>query len=279
MWTTEIKSVFVPFLAVDGPKATPAVKVAISMADRAAAHLTVRAMAVERIPPYSFAPQIVGSLTAKVNADEKEALDKLGKHLGDLLKSAGFPHDVEVIQQPFDAQISLARSQARLHDISVIDAPTEYLTFHQSIFEELVFQSGRPVLVVPPNSTEFRARRIIIAWDGSPRAVRALNDAMPFLHGAEHVELTSVVNEKSLEGSVPGTEMAPQLARHGIKVEVVALEMKENAGTALAERAELVNADLIVAGAYAHSRWRHLVLGGVTTSLLRESKLPVLMSY
>jgi nucleotide-binding universal stress UspA family protein len=279
MWTNAIRNIFAAFTPDEKTIGTAAVDVAVSMAEQASAHLTIRAMSVQHVAPYSVMPQFVGGLAAQVNADEKEALRKIGAHLDQLLDSAAFPHDVAIAQKPHSELVDMAGLLGRVHDLSVIDAPAEYMTVQQAIFEELVFQTGRPVLVVPPGCSAFSAKRVVVAWDGSPRAVRAVNDAMPFLVGADHVELTSVVNEKNLKGMVPGAEMAPQLARHGVKVEVVDIEMTEDAGSALAERASLVGADLIVAGAYAHSRWRHLVLGGVTTSFLRDSMLPVLMSH
>jgi nucleotide-binding universal stress UspA family protein len=122
-------------------------------------------------------------------------------------------------------------------------------------------------------------RRIVVAWDGSARAARALNDAMPFLRGAEHVEIVSVVNDKDLSRMVPGAEVAPHLSRHGVKAEVVDLELVSDAGRTILDRAKLVGADMIVMGAFAHSRWRQFVLGGATESMLLNADIPVLMSH
>ncbi|MGL5117147.1 MAG: universal stress protein [Beijerinckiaceae bacterium] len=279
MWTTAIKNIFVPFMPVDKTITTAAVDVAISMADQAEAHLTLRALSIQKVPPYSVMPAFTGALAAKINEDEKEALQAISAHLDNMLKTVSFPHDLAITQQPHAELVALASLQGRMHDLTVIDTPVDFISLQQSIFEELVFQSGRPVLVVPHGVSSFSAKRIVIAWDGSSRAARALSDAMPFLANAEHVELTTVVNEKKLHGTVPGADMARLLARHNIKVETVAVEMTEDAGTALMDRVEVVGADLIVAGAFAHSRWRHLILGGVTTSFLRESAVPVLMSH
>ncbi|MGL4239692.1 MAG: universal stress protein, partial [Beijerinckiaceae bacterium] len=274
-----IKNVFVPFLPDESSVTTAAVDVAVSMAAQASAHLTVRAFTVEHVPPYSVMPEFVGALAAKVNEDEREATARIGTHLDAMLRTVGFPTDVACVQKPHTTLVELTGLQARTHDLAVIDAPVDYVTFQQAMFEELVFQTGRPVIIAPKGCSAFSAKRIMVAWDGSPRAARALNDAMPFLKGAEHVELASVVNEKTLKNAAPGAEIAPHLSRHGIDVEVVDIKMKSDAGSALTERAELVGADLIVAGAYAHSRWRHLVLGGVTTSLLRGSRTCVFMSH
>ncbi len=279
MWTSAIRNIFVAFAPAEKSITTPALDVAISMADQAAAHLTVRALSVQHVVPYSIMPQFAGSLAAKINEDERQSLQRVSSHLDDLLKSAGFPNDVSAVQHPHTELVELAGRLGRMHDISVIDSPADYVTLQQAIYEELVFQTGRPVLIVPPGISTFAAKRIVVAWDGSPRAARALSDAMPFLVDAEHVELTTVVNDKELARAVQGADMARRLAHHNVKVEVVQLEMIDDAGSALMDRAGLIGADMIVSGAFAHSRWRHLILGGVTTSLLRETAIPVFMSH
>lgn len=279
MWTKTTKNIFAAFLPEEKMIATPAVDVAISLADHAQAHLTMRALSVKHVAPYSVMPGFIGPIVSKVNSDEKQALEKVSSHLDRMLKTVSFPHDVSIAQHPYDELVAMVGLQGRMHDLSVIDVPADYMTLRQPIFEELVFQTGRPVLIVPAGISTFSAKRIVIAWDGSACAVRALSDAMPFLADAGHVELTTIVNEKKLNNIVSGTDMARQLSRHGVNVEVVDIEMRDDAGMSLINRAERIGANLIVSGAFAHSRWRHLVLGGVTTSLLRKSTIPVFMSH
>jgi nucleotide-binding universal stress UspA family protein len=120
----------------------------------------------------------------------------------------------------------------------------------------------------------------VVAWDGTSRAARALNDAMPLLTSAEYVELASVLKEKDLTKLVPGAEAAPHLSRHGIDATVANVDATHgDAGKALRGRAALVSADMIVMGAFAHSRWRQMVLGGVTDSMLTASEIPVFLSH
>jgi protoheme ferro-lyase len=166
MWTDTIKNIFVPFSPAETAITTAAVDVAVSMADQAAAHLTIRALRIKQVPPYSVMPQFVGALAAKVNEDELESLQTIGQHLEAMLKTVAFPHDMMIAHQPYAALVEMAAHQGRRHDISVIDAPHEYMTFQQAVFEELVFQTGRPVLVVPAGVATFTAKRIVIAWDG-----------------------------------------------------------------------------------------------------------------
>jgi len=126
----------------------------------------------------------------------------------------------------------------------------------------------------------FRAQRILIAWDGSSRASRAVHDALPFLRAAQAVKVVVVTGEKELPASADGSDIAPHLARHGVPVEVTSAAARDgDVAQALRGEAEREGADMIVMGGYVHSRLRELVFGGVTQSLLKSSPVPLLMSY
>jgi len=140
--------------------------------------------------------------------------------------------------------------------------------------------SGRPLLVVPQGREVFAGDRIIVAWDGSAKAARALNDALPLLRAATQVELVSVTGEKGLAHAVPGAEIAPHLARHGVTVNVLALPaMDGDVAETLRNHSHLTRADMVVLGAYVHSRLRETMLGGTTQSLLKDAPVPLFLSY
>lgn len=152
-----------------------------------------------------------------------------------------------------------------------------------AVLERALFASGRPVLVVPAaGGFETVGRRVLVGWNGSREAARAVNDALPLLARAEATTVLAVNPRRGLgeRGDQPGADIARHLARHGLEVAVehpVAPEM--GAGDILLNRAADLGADLLVVGAYGHSRVRELVLGGVTRTLLRRMTLPVLMSH
>jgi len=136
------------------------------------------------------------------------------------------------------------------------------------------------VIVVPHDVNTFRAERVMIAWDGSARAARALNDALPFLQNAGTVEIVCVTGEKDLSKAVPGAEIAPHLVRHGIQAVVTDLAAQNgDAGESLRTHARLTRADMIVMGAFVHSRLRQMIFGGVTQSLLEAPPAPLFLSY
>ena len=171
-------------------------------------------------------------------------------------------------------------SLAHVHDLAVIDAEPEAIHPDRDLIQALLVESGRPLLVVPPSWEEFRARRVIVAWDGSGRASRAAHDALPFLRAAEAVRVVAVTGEKALPTSADGSDIAPHLARHGVPVAASqAVAPDGDVAQALRGEAERHGADMIVMGGYVHSRLRELVFGGVTQSLLRSSPVPLLLSH
>ena len=148
---------------------------------------------------------------------------------------------------------------------------------------DLVMTSGRPVLVVPHSGGfESVGKRVLVCWDAGREATRAVHDSMPFLLSAESVTVLSINPGigSGTHGVVPGAGIALCLARHGAEVDVETVDTTHSdvADTILSRAAEL-GSDLIVTGAYGHSRTREWVFGGVTQSLLKHSTIPCLMSH
>jgi nucleotide-binding universal stress UspA family protein len=149
--------------------------------------------------------------------------------------------------------------------------------------EEVALAVGRPILVIPyAGSWTQIGRRVLVGWDSSREATRAINDAMPLLAGAEAVTILAVdpADGPAGHGEVPGADIALHLARHGVKATIEAtVSAGIGAGNALLSRASDLEADLLVMGAYGHSRVRELLLGGVTRTVLDSMTLPVLMAH
>jgi nucleotide-binding universal stress UspA family protein len=150
--------------------------------------------------------------------------------------------------------------------------------------EDVALSAGRPVLVAPLSWAPTRiGHRILVAWNARREATRAVHDALPLLIKAELVTVL-VANPETWvvppHGQEPGADIALHLARHGIKVQVdVVVAQGTRTGEIVRAKARETGADLIVMGAYGHSRTRELVLGGVTRYMLREMPVPVLLSH
>ncbi len=149
--------------------------------------------------------------------------------------------------------------------------------------EQVTLASGRPILVVPyAGHFETVGRRVLIGWNATREATRAVNDAMPLLIGADVVTVLTIDAREGPDGhgEVPGADISLHLARHGVKATVErTVSAGIPAGDVLLSRAADLGADLLVIGAYGHSRVRELLLGGATRSILQSMTLPVLMSH
>lgn len=150
--------------------------------------------------------------------------------------------------------------------------------------EHLLMSAGRPVLLLPATGVSTTpGRRVLVAWDGSREATRAIHDAMPFLSHAADVTLLTVdaARDEPPEWRIPGADIALTIARHGVKVNVreVSTGRDTPIGDVLLSQAADSGCDLIVMGAYAHSRVHELVLGGATRTVLQSMTVPVLLSH
>jgi nucleotide-binding universal stress UspA family protein len=153
----------------------------------------------------------------------------------------------------------------------------------RSDIEDLLYDSGRPLYVVSnaPAGPE-DITRVLLAWNGSREAARAAFEAMPFLKGASSVEIYTVDPPSTSRQSPDfcGAELANSLARHGIAVNVATgSSAGQSVALAINRRATETGAGLIVMGAYSHSRLRERLFGGVTSAMMRDARVPTLMSH
>jgi nucleotide-binding universal stress UspA family protein len=148
--------------------------------------------------------------------------------------------------------------------------------------EYVVMSSGRPVLVVPyAGRFDTVGHRVLVAWNGSASATRAITNAIPLLRRADIVEVAvfNVDATSDTHGEQPGADIALYLARHGIKVDVIRQKTDMDVGNALLSLATDLGSDMIVMGGYGHSRFREILMGGVTRTVLQAMTVPVLMSH
>ncbi|MGV7245613.1 universal stress protein [Caballeronia sp. M23-90] len=162
------------------------------------------------------------------------------------------------------------------------DDPESFIADHFP--EALVMSAGRPVLF-HPYAREFTtfSENVMVAWNGSRESVRAVHDALPLLRRAKRTTIVTVdeLHDAACGDRIPGADIALVLTRHDVNANVVRLGHIENtaAGGLLLSKAAELGADLIVMGAYGHSRWQELVMGGVTRSMFQSMTVPVLMSH
>lgn len=144
----------------------------------------------------------------------------------------------------------------------------------------LAITAGRPVLVAPPTAPPLQAKRVLLAWKDTREARRALSDAMPFFERAEQVIVSAVCPEREAEQvGLEVEDVAAALRRRGIKAEGKVVQLPHPDGFQILRQAGLEGADLIVCGAYGHSRLGEWVFGGVTADLLSQDQVYLLLSH
>jgi nucleotide-binding universal stress UspA family protein len=148
------------------------------------------------------------------------------------------------------------------------------------ITQTALFQSGHPILIVPyVQKAGFKLDRVLILWDGSLAATRAIVGAMPFLHRAHQIDLVSIVGERDLREELAGADMVKHVSRHGLIAQPTLLQMIDDVTATILNYMSENMPDLLVMGGYGHSRFREIVLGGATRGILQSMTTPTLMAH
>jgi nucleotide-binding universal stress UspA family protein len=255
---------------------------AVALAEAFGAHAAAVAFAYEAVVPPTIMGGIPASFIEAQRAESGKAAGAAITRFEEAARRAGVSAESRVVA----ASLAIAAEQfgrmARRFDLAVIGQPDpDAVAPEDLIIEAALFASGRPTLVVPYIHTKgFAVDRVMVCWDGSRNAARAIGDAMPVLARARTTEVVIVASERAKSDEVPGADIAQHLARHGLKVELERIVATDGdvASTLLSHAAD-ASADLIVMGGYGHSRLREFILGGVTRGILGAMTVPVLMSH
>jgi nucleotide-binding universal stress UspA family protein len=197
------------------------------------------------------------------------------------VKKAGVASETRQLDATFGGAATLFAQVARRFDISVVaQAQREQGATDELIIEGALFESGRPVIIVPYiQKSGLTLERVLACWDGGRTAARAIADAMPFLERAEAVDLVIVAEERKND-EITGVRMSEHLTRHGVAVSVKRIAKGDLAvQDVILSYAADSGADFMVMGGYGHSRLREFILGGVTRGILNSMTVPVLMSH
>jgi nucleotide-binding universal stress UspA family protein len=171
---------------------------------------------------------------------------------------------------------------ARRFDLAIVgQAQPDISAMEQIIGETTLFESGRPMIMVPYiQQAPFKTDNVMICWDGSRTAARAIADAVPIIRKSGRVEIVIIASERGKQDEIEGADIGQHLARHGLKVDVHRISGGNiDVGDALLSHAADSGADLMVMGGYGHSRLREFVMGGATRSIFESMTVPVLISH
>jgi nucleotide-binding universal stress UspA family protein len=255
---------------------------AISVAELFGAHVAGIAFSYDPIIP----PTVMGGIPAAYIDQQREENDKAANdaaaRFDEAARRAGVSFESRAIGGSVAGAAESFAAIGRRFDLSVVgQAEPDRVAPEELIVEGALFSSGRPVLVVPYiQKAPIKLDRVIVCWDASRNAARAVADAMPFLARAKSVDVVIVATERVKSDEVPGADIAEHLARHDFKVDVKRIVATDTdvANTILSHAADTA-ADFIVMGGYGHSRLREFVLGGATRGILKSMTVPALLSH
>jgi len=255
---------------------------AISVAEAFGAHVAGIAFSYEPVIP----PTIMGTIPASFVESQRDENDRAANDarakFDEAARRAGVSSESRTLSASLAGSADRFATIARRFDLAVVgQAEPERAAPEELIVENALFSSGRPVLIVPYiQKAELTLDRVMVCWDASRNAARAIADAMPFLKRARVIDVVIVASERIKSDEIPGADIGQHLARHDLKVEVRRIVSPDTdvASTILSHAAD-TSADFIVMGGYGHSRLREFVLGGATRGILSAMTVPVLMSH
>ncbi len=285
-----LKSIFVPFF--EEKSAETAFRAAAALAKESKAHISavhVRSRPVPATTVYFPLGGVSTEFTESFQQAEEKLADGLNALFGKLCTEIGAGVvSLEEHKDDHGATASWSEGEgdvlveyglkATAHDLSVLAAAGDDANpMEESVAESLLFQSGRPVLLTPASGLAAAPQKITVAWNGSQEAARAVAASLSVLQDAETVTVISV--RKADDPFINTDEITAYLRLHGVEAarQKVEVQDNENATARLDEEIRQEKPDLLVMGAYSHSRWREAVLGGFTRHMIHEAKMPVFM--
>lgn len=257
---------------------------AISMARAENAHLHVLALGIERVPPEAFyggtaSIAIQGTISNAI--EEADAAEKAGS---DRLGRSEATGDVQRVIAQINAVSQIVARYSSLSDLVILPQPYGEGRSAEdvAILEAALFSTSTPILVLPPEVADVPPpKKVVIAWNQSSEALAAIRAGLPMLKSADMVEILVIDPPKhSSDLADPGTQLAEMLTRHGVKVDVsVIAQTMPRVSDVIDRYVTEQGADMIIMGAYGHSRFLEAVLGGTTRNMLNMASVPVLMAH
>jgi nucleotide-binding universal stress UspA family protein len=282
--TMAYKSLLTVACSAEGALGT--VTAAAQVAAAMDAHLDALALGVDRTQiGYSYVGSgavVIAAAMDRAEAEAREAEAALNSALG--AQSSSLRSSVESVVTQLGALTDVVAARARYSDLTVLPLPygKGRGVEDEAVTEAALFEGMSPVLIVPPSGMKSaEPKRIIVAWNQSREALVATRRAMPFLKRAEMVQI--VVIDPPAHGperSDPGGLLCQLLVRHGVKAEVSVLARTlPRVSDVLARQVRDVDAELLVMGAYGHSRFREAILGGTTRDMLEHAEVPAFLAH
>ena len=279
-----LKDLLLALTTYPEPTAVSALDDAVAVSAALDARISAIACQVKIPVPGSVLGHALGDIPAMIGAEAKKSAmnaEKLLAAFEDGAQRSGVFQE-RILETCLTSEVpGVLVDYARLCDLTIVPVPERD---HVSSWyaEAIIFGSGVPTMILPEarKRPNFALNTVIVAWDFGRPAARAVADALPLLEKAKRVFVLTVANEKVIDTKRSGAELAKHLARHGVNV---TLDVVDAAGRSIGEAIESYvatrNGDLVVMGAYGHSRFREFILGGATKSMLARPPVPMFLSH
>lgn len=264
-----------------GDRLSAGARYALGLARAYDARLSALIAEIESIDP-SPEPdtmQVGGSSTQIPSS--RERLERTAKLVLSAAKATDVLCEMVAADSEFQSLRACVISSAQVRDVLILDAYGPLQPPRKDLVDSALFGSGRPLVLVPQGAGEFAADRIVIAWDATRSAVRAVHDALPLLVRARDVRVVSVVDDKTISTPNTGNALCRYLLQWNIASTFEPINREKLAvGTALLAYARQADANLLVMGGFAHGFERELMLGSATRDVYRANpEIPVLLSH
>jgi nucleotide-binding universal stress UspA family protein len=279
-----MKTILVPTQHIAAMKS--AFEVAVLLARRTGAYIEGFPLRVA-IPPYVVAELTAGFTVDVYDAQRDEETKELRRLFETFMQGQDIPPAGPTAERPTFGWLAGAPedegfigSHGRAFDITVINRlDADSTGLHRRAIESALFESGRPVLLVPPAAAKQIATNIMIHWNGSTEQARANAFAMPLLHLADRVTVLTVVGGQEVPGP-SANDVLRQLQHNGIAAKPVRVKLGDrDTGEAVLDAARAEGCDLLVKGAFTRNRLRQMIFGGATSHIMEHADLPVLMAH
>lgn len=254
---------------------------AISLAKALGAHIAGVAFLYEPVIPDGTLGGVPVDLIEVQREENSKTAHAAVARFEAAAKAAGVSSETRILDATFGGAPTLFGQIARRFDLSIVgQARRDQGAAEELMIEGALFESGRPVVVVPYIQKQgLKLDRVLLCWDGGRMAARAISDSIPLLAQAKAIDIV-IVAEEHKNDEITGANMSEHLARHGINANVKRIAKGDIAiGDAILDYAADSGADFMVMGGYGHSRLREFILGGVTRGMLSSMTVPVLMSH
>ena len=261
-------------------EADPGRDLALAMAAKYKAHVTAAAYALTPDLPFSIYPEFVSGLAQQIRAEADQAVEAARGRFEQAARSAGVEHTFKKESCPVQFAASNFAYRLRTADLGILTQhkSDELERFGDVFMESALFHSGRPLIMVPRNfQRSFSADRVLIAWDASIHATRAVAASAPLMAAGATIEVFTV-EEASKGSEFRGSALVQHLRRHGLDAGL-AQRRASDVPEAILREVAAFRATLIIMGGYGHSRFRQFVFGGATRLMLSEMPVPVLMAH